>query len=214
MVNFWLAEVLLALSAFLVASQYWYIARDRCQSPALLIVAGMVFLAFAALAGAYRYGVDPHTTDLHRILSRLSGYVTFLSVGIALLWARLRLPMGYASRAPAYVTLVLIIGIALGADEQFATAGAGRLLSTLGLLLWLGVALAELIAGRYLSRKMAVALAVGAALVVFAGLVVGSSATRSFGLARMNWFHLMLALGSLLLLCGRPLFAEGEKIDE
>lgn len=214
--SYWLAEVLLALAALLVASQFWYIARDRYQSPALVLVAGLVLLALAALSGAYRYGIDPHTTALHRTLSQLSGYVTFLSAGVGLLWVRLRPSLGEVSHGPAYVALVLIIALALGtaSSEALSPSAVGRLLSTLGLSLWLGVALVEFFSGRHLSRGLALLLLAGAGLILFAGLVVGSGATRVFGLARMNWFHLLLAAGILLLLCARPLFAVKGETDE
>ena len=210
MVNFWFPEVLLALSALLVASQYWYISRERYQSPALLIVAGLLCLALAALAGAYRYGIDPYATDLHRALSRLSGYVSFLAIGLALLWTCLRLPLGYRSRAPAYVTLVLVIGAALAAAESHVISGpeASRLFSTLGLVIWLLVALWQLISAQSLPRAMAALLLLGAVIIVFAGLVVGTDASRVFKISRMNWFHLLLAAGVLLLLSARPLFTD------
>ncbi|SHF06981.1 hypothetical protein SAMN04487965_1294 [Microbulbifer donghaiensis] len=206
--NFWLAEILLALAALLVANQYWYIARSRCQSPALLIVAASLCLALAAAAGAYRYGIDPGVTELHRALSRLSATISFVLIGIALLWARLGLGLGRDSRAPAYVTMVLVIGSALGAAETAALSpeAVSSLYSTLGLLLWLAIALLELISARTLSRPLALLLAAGAVLVIFAGLVVGAGATRVLGLARINWFHFMLAAGALTLLCARPLF--------
>ncbi|SDZ97386.1 hypothetical protein [Microbulbifer marinus] len=214
--NFWLAEILLALAALLVANQYWYIARSRCQSPALLIVAASLCLALAATAGAYRYGIDPGVTELHRALSRLSGSVSFLLIGIALLWARLGLAIGQASRAPAYVTMVLVIGSSLGAAETAALSAqaVGSIYSTLGLLLWLAVAVLELLSARGLSRPQALLLGAGAVLVIMAGLVVGTGATRVFGLARMNWFHFMLAAGALTLLCARPLFTRENLIDE
>ena len=210
MVNFWFPEVLLALSALLVASQYWYISREHYQSPALLVVAGLLCLALAALAGAYRYGIDPYATDLHRALSRLSGYVSFLAIGIALLWTCLRLPLGYSSRAPAYLTLVLIIALALAAAESSGLSGAAvsRLFSTVGLVLWLLVALWQLITAQGLPRSMAALLMLGALVIVFAGLVVGTDASRVFKISRMNWFHLLLAAGVLSLLSGRPLFHE------
>ena len=213
MVNFWFPEVLLALSALLVASQYWYISRERYQSPALLVVAGLLCLALAALAGAYRYGIDPYATDLHRALSRLSGYVSFFTIGIALLWTCLQLPLGHRSRAPAYLALVLIIALALAAAESSGLSGAAvsRLFSTLGLVLWLLVGLWQLITAQGLPRAMAALLLLGAVLIVFAGLVVGTDASRVFKVARMNWFHLLLAAGVLLLLSARPLFVERNK---
>lgn len=214
--NFWLAEMLLALAATLVANQYWYVARDRCQSPALLISAGLLCLALAAAAGAYRYGIDPYSTDLHHALSRLSGYISFLSIGLALLWVRLGLSLGYASRAPAYVALVLVTGAALGAAEsaQLSPQAVTSLFSTLGVLLWLLVALLELISPRALPRSLALLLAAGALLVMVAGLVVGTGAPRLLGIARSNWFHLFLAMAALALLCARPLFYYREKNDE
>ncbi len=209
--NFWLAETLLALAAALVANQYWTIARSRCQSPALLIVAGLVCLALAAVVGAYRYGIDPGPTQLHRALSRLSGYVTFLLIGLGLLWARLRLPLGRNSRAPAYAVIALVIGSALGAAEiaPLSPQIVSSLYSTSGLTLWLLVALLELVTMQVLSRAPALILAVGALLIIVAGLVIGTEATRVFGLARTNWFHLFLAAGALTLLCARPIFETG-----
>ncbi|WP_323845275.1 hypothetical protein [Microbulbifer magnicolonia] len=214
--NFWLAEILLALAAMLVANQYCYIARQRCQSPALLVVAGLLCLALAAAAGAYRYGIDPGVTELHRALSRLSGTLSFLLIGLGMLWARLGLPLGRESRTPAYVAIVLVIASALGAAESavLTPQAVSSLYSTIGLLLWLLVALLELGSARTLTRSPALLLAAGAALVIVAGLVVGTSATRVLGLARMNWFHLLLAAGALSLLCARPLFAGGGRVDD
>ncbi|MFC6632827.1 hypothetical protein [Microbulbifer taiwanensis] len=205
--NFWLAEILLALAAALVANQYWIIARSRCQSPALVIVAGLVCLLLAASVGAYRYGIDPGVTQLHRALSRLSGYVSFLLIGLGLLWARLRLPIGRDSRAPAYVAMVLVIGSTLGAAGTAAMSPqvVSSLSSSLGLALWMLVALWELFRPHSLARPLALLLAGGAALVVVAGLFIGTDAARLLGLARINWFHLSLAAGALALLCARPI---------
>lgn len=209
--NFWLAEILLALAAALVANQYWTIAGNRSRSPNLLVVAGLLCLALAAAVGAYRYGIDPGVTQLHRALSRLSGYVSFLLIGLGILWARLPLPLGRDSRAPAYAAIALVIGSALGAAEMppLSPQVVSSLYSTLGLALWLLVALRELISARFLSRTAALILAAGALLVIAAGLVIGAEATRVFGLARMNWFHLFLAAGALTLLCARPIFEAG-----
>ncbi|WP_250458873.1 hypothetical protein [Microbulbifer litoralis] len=208
--NYWLIEILLALAAALVASQYWYIARDRCRSPALLVVAAMLSLALAAIAGAYRYGIDPATTGLHRALTQLSGYLTFLLSGLALLWVRLAPQLGRHRRWPAYAVLALVLAAAVGAvsSPQFSAAGVSRFCSTLGIALWLLVALWRLFSARFMPRYQALLLAAGAVLVVFAGLVIGTGATTVLGLARTNWFHLLLAAGALSLLCARPLFTD------
>lgn len=210
--NFWLAEILLALAAALVANQYWTIARSRCQSPALLVVAGLVCLAMAAAVGAYRYGIDPGVTQLYRALLRLSGYVSFLLIGLGILWARLQLPVGRDSRAPAYAATALVTGSALGAAEvaPLSPQIVSSLYSLSGLALWLLVALLELVTARFLSRGQVLILAAGALLVILAGLVVGTDASRVFGLARMNWFHLFLAAGALALLGARPIFETGK----
>jgi hypothetical protein len=215
MSNYWLAEIFLTLAALLVASRYWLISRNRFQSPALLITAGLLCLALASAAGAYRYGVDPGMAGLHGALSRLSGYISFLLVGLGLLWARLDLPFGFASRAPAYATLALVIGSALAAAEsaQLSTQNVGTLFSTLGILLWILVAAGELFRNNLTSRQ-ALLLAAGALLVILAGLYIGSDSTSLFGLARINWFHLVLGAALLSLLYARPLFAHrGEKSD-
>ncbi|MEW5250164.1 hypothetical protein [Microbulbifer discodermiae] len=207
--NYWLAELVLAVSALLVSGHFWSTGRDRHQSPALLMVAGLCCLALAALAGAYRYGVDPRVTDLHRALSHLSGYISFPAIGIALLWVSLGLPAGDQSRAPAYVILVLVTGAALGMSGHggVTPAEVTSFFSALGLLLWLAAAMRQLLVPGRLSRVQAVLLALGAPLVIIAGLLVGTDSAPLWGLARINWFHLLLAAALWLLLCGRPLFA-------
>lgn len=214
--NYWLIEILLALAATLVANQYWYIARSRCRSPALLVMAGMLCLALTAAAGAYRYGIDPGITGLHRALSQLSGYLTFPLAGLALLWVRLGPRLGRWSRWPAYALLVLVIGSALAATaiSRFSPVAVAGFCSTLGLALWLLVALLELLTARFMHRYQALLLALGAALVLLAGLVIGTGATTLLGLARTNWFHLLLAAGALSLLCARPIFTQGEMTGE
>ncbi|KUJ82509.1 hypothetical protein AWR36_011965 [Microbulbifer flavimaris] len=206
--SYWLAEVLLALAALLVANQYWYLARERSQSPALLVVAGCLALALAAFVGAYRYGVDPQVTELHRALSRLSGFLTFSSIGLALLWVYFAPAMGRQSRAPAYVALVLLTGSALGAMESglIPAGSVSSLWSSIGLAGWLAVALLARLRGHRLSRGEALLLAAGPVLVIVASTIIGTGPSRLLGLARMNWFHLLLALGVMTLLWGRPLF--------
>lgn len=214
--NYWLVEILLALAATLVATQYWHIARYRFQTPALLVAGGLLCLALAAAAGAYRYGIDPRITGLHRALSRLSGAVSFLSIGLGLLWARLHLSLGYRGRAPAYAIFALIVGSALGAAETDALNAqfVNTLYSTAGVFLWLLVAMMELFGRHNISRLQALLLAGGALLVLFAGMFVGTGAVRVLGLARINWFHLMLAAAALSLLCALPIFRREEKVDE
>ncbi|WP_308366202.1 MULTISPECIES: hypothetical protein [unclassified Microbulbifer] len=206
--NYWLVEILLALAATLVATQYWHISRYRLQTPALLVTGGLLCLALAAAVGAYRYGIDPGITGLHRALSRLSGAVSFLSIGLGLLWARLQLPLGYRGRAPAYAIFALAVGSALGLAETtgFDAQSVNRLYSAVGLSLWLLVAAMELFGRHSLSRLQVLLLAAGALLVIIAGLFVGTGARRVLGLARINWFHLMLALGVMSLLCALPIF--------
>ncbi|WP_346837309.1 hypothetical protein [Microbulbifer sp. SAOS-129_SWC] len=205
--SYWLMEVLLALAALLVASQFWLIARDprQARAPALLMIAGQLALALAAFAGAYRYGINPHSTALHHTLSQLSSVTTFLSAGIALLWARVE--AATASRGAMLVAVALLVALALGGTLM--PAAAVRECSALGLLLWLVVALFEVSGRRRLPARLALPLAMGAALVIFAGLAIGTGAMRVLGLARTNWFHLLLAAGALSLLCARPLFARG-----
>ncbi|WP_237066489.1 hypothetical protein [Microbulbifer guangxiensis] len=216
--SYWLAEVLLALAALLVANQYWYLARERSQSPALLVVAGCLCLALAAFVGAYRYGVDPQVTELHRALSRLSGLLTFPSIGISLLWTYFAPGFGRQSRAPAYVALVLLVGSALGAMESglMPAAAVTSLWSSIGLAGWLAVALLARLRGHRLGRGEALLLALGPVLVIIASTVVGTGPSKLLGLARMNWFHLLLALAVMTLLWGRPLFglADGKARDE
>ena len=216
MSNYWLVETLLALGAQLVAHQYWMIARARNQSPPLPVSAGLLFLALAAAAGAYRYGIDPETTRVHRSLSRLSSTTSFLLIGLGLAWARFVPLFGRGGRVAGYLAIALVICVAYGvaatgavSPGAVATLGAG-----LGLLLWLGVALLELAAARALPRLQALLLAAGAVLVLLAGLVVGTEATRVFGLARMNWFHIFLALGAFTVLSARLLFAPDEERHE
>ncbi|UHQ56523.1 hypothetical protein [Microbulbifer sp. YPW16] len=205
MVSFWLLEVLLALAALLVASQYWYIARDRCLSPSLLVVAGMSLLAMAALVGAYRYTIDPGVNGLHRILSGLSGQLTFLLSGLALIWVALKPDLGYRSRPPAYVVLTVATAVAV---LLMTDAGpAGRLLSMLGLGAWFATAIIGRLRGG-LSTLPACLLACGPVLVVVASLLVGTSHVELLGMPRLNWFHLLLALAVLTLLCARPLFEQ------
>ncbi|WP_237055210.1 hypothetical protein [Microbulbifer sediminum] len=203
--SFWLLEVLLALAALLVASQYWYIARDRCQSPSLLVVAGMSLLAMAALVGAYRYSIDPGVTGLHRVLSGLSGQLTFLLCGLALLWVALKPDLGYRSRPPAYAVLTLATAIAVLLMTE--AAPARRLLSLLGLVAWLAATLIVRRHGR-LQKLPLCLLACGPLLVVMASQLVGTSHVKLLGMPRLNWFHLLLALAALTLLCARPLFEE------
>lgn len=207
--NYWLIEILLALAAALVANQYWYIARSRCRSPALLVIVGMLSLALAAATGAYRYGIDPYITGLHRALSHLSGNLTFLLPGLALAWVRLAPRLGQGARWPACVALALVLAAALGAAASgpFSPAAVSRFCSTLGIALWLLVALWELLSARFIQRQQALLLALGAALAVLAGVGVGTGATKLWGLARTNWFHLLLAASVLSLLWARPLFA-------
>ncbi|MCX2801584.1 hypothetical protein OQJ68_07280 [Microbulbifer thermotolerans] len=214
--NFWLAEILLALAAALVANQYWVIDREHSRPPALLIVAALVCLSLAAGVGAYRYGIDPGITQLHRVLSQLSAYVTFPLIGLGLLWGRLGLPKARGKRAPAYGVLVLVVGSALIVAEAGSLPPrlVGSLYSALGLTLWLLVAVWELIFPRSLRRPLALILISGALLVILAGAVVGTDATRVLGVARMNWFHLCLAAGALTLLCARPIFICGRSESE
>lgn len=216
--SYWLAEVLLALAALLVANQYWYLARERSQSPALLVVAGCLCLALAAFVGAYRYGVDPQITELHRALSRLSGFLTFSSVGLALLWVYFVPAIGRQSRAPAYAALVLLTGSALGAMESglIPPGSVSSLWSSIGLAGWLAVALLTRLRGHRLGRGEALLLAAGPVLVIIASTIIGTGPSKLLGLARMNWFHLLLALGVMTLLWGRPLFdhVDGEAHHE
>ncbi|GAA5524730.1 hypothetical protein Maes01_01289 [Microbulbifer aestuariivivens] len=207
--SYWLAEVLLALAALLVANQYWRVSRERFQSQALLIVAGCLCLALAALVGAYRYGIDPHITVLHRALSQLSGFLTFACFGLALLWSYFFPGISGGSRAPAYVALVLLTGSALAAlaSGLLPAAAVRTIWSSVGLAAWLLVALVELVRRHRLSRSEALVLALGPLLIVNASMVIGTGPAKLLGLARMNWFHLLLALGALTLLWGRPLFS-------
>ncbi|WP_091509686.1 hypothetical protein [Microbulbifer yueqingensis] len=205
--GYWLAEVLLSLAALLVASQYWYLTRERCQSPALLVVAALLPLALAAATGAYRYTIDPGVTGWHRVFSALSAQLTFPLVGVALAWVYLLPERGVDSRAPAYGVLTLATGAAV---YLIATDSSRFPVAGIGLALWLGVALAAAFRRR-LSPPAATLLSLGPLLVVFASLAVGTGATRLLGIARMNWFHLLLAIAVLTLLCARPLFGEGKE---
>ncbi|WKD48862.1 hypothetical protein [Microbulbifer spongiae] len=206
--NLWLLDLMLGLTALLLANQYWYLTRAQFQSAALMLVAALAFIALAAIAGAYRYGIDPGVTELHRALTRLSGYAAFLLIGIGLLWVRLGLRWGADSRAPAYVVVAVVLAssISLGESGLLAPRWVVDLYSTLGLLLWLLVALLEWVSPRRLSRKQAFVLGGGAVLVAVNVLFVGTGARQLLGLARTNWFHLLLAISVFSLLSARPLF--------
>ncbi|WP_444899945.1 hypothetical protein ACJJIX_03515 [Microbulbifer sp. VAAC004] len=206
--NYWLLDALLGLASLLVANQYWYLTRARFQSAALIIVAALMIMALAALVGAYRYGIDPGVTELHRALAQISGFASFLLIGIGLAWARLEISWGRDTRAPAYLVMVLILAGAIGLAQSTSMSALTviDLFSTVGLVLWLMVALLELIAPRRLKRNQALVIGAGALLVVFNGLFIGTGASRLLGLARTNWFHLLLALSILSLLWARPLF--------
>ncbi|MFS1523085.1 hypothetical protein ACL7TT_03050 [Microbulbifer sp. 2304DJ12-6] len=206
--NLWLLDLMLGLTALLIANQYWYLTRAHFQSAALMMVAALVLMALAAIAGAYRYGIDPSVTELHRALTRLSGFAALLLIGTGLFWVRLGLRWGTDKRAPAYavVAVVLASSIGLGGSGLMAPRSVVDLYSTLGLLLWLLVALLEWVSPRRLSRTQAFVLGGGAVLVAVNGLFVGTGATQLLGLARTNWFHLLLALSLFSLLSARPLF--------
>ncbi|QFT56206.1 hypothetical protein [Microbulbifer sp. THAF38] len=214
--NYWLLDTLLGLTCLLVANQYWYLTRARFQSAALIIVAALISMALAALVGAYRYGIDPGVTDLHRALTQISGFVSFLLIGIALIWARLELPWGQDNRTPAYLVLVLLLAGAIGLAQSswMSTQTVVDLFSTVGILLWLSVALLELIAPRRLKRDQALIIGAGALLVLINGLFIGTGASRLLGLARTNWFHLLLALSVFFLLWARPLFNLDRTVNE
>lgn len=215
MVNFWLLDLLLGLACLLIANQYWYLTRARLQSAALIIVAALLCMALAALVGAYRYGMDPGTTELHRALTRLSGFASFLLIGIGLLWSRLGLTWGADNRTPAYVVMVLVLAsaIALSESGMLVPRAVVDLYSALGLLLWLLVAVLELIMPGRLTRKQALLLGGGALLVVVNGLLIGTGSSRLLGMARTNWFHLLLAVSVFSLLCARPLFTLEKSTD-
>ncbi|GAA5444020.1 hypothetical protein Misp06_02203 [Microbulbifer sp. NBRC 101763] len=216
MLNFWLLDLILGLTCLLMANQYWYLTRERFQSAALIIVAALLCMALAALVGAYRYGIDPGITELHRALSRLSGFTSFLLIGIGLLWARLELTWGSDNRAPAYVVMVLVLASAIGFSESgiLMPSTVVDLYSALGLLLWLLVALLELVGSGRLPRNHALLLGGGALLAVISGLLIGTGSSKLLGLARTNWFHLLLAVSVFSLLCARPLFIRDKSADE
>ncbi|MFA0811898.1 hypothetical protein [Microbulbifer epialgicus] len=214
--NFWLLDLLLGLACLLVANQYWYFTRERFQSAALIIVAALLCMSLAALVGAYRYGIDPGITELHRALTRLSGLASFLLIGLGLLWARMALSWGADNRAPAYIVMVLVLASAIGLSESgmLMPQAVVDLYSALGLLLWILVALLELMARGKLSRNQAILLGGGAALVAVNALLIGTGSSRLLGLARTNWFHLLLAVSVFSLLCARPLFTMDKSSDE
>ncbi|WP_226642982.1 hypothetical protein [Microbulbifer variabilis] len=207
--NYWLLDTLLGLTCLLVANQYWYLTRARFQSATLIIVAALIGMALAALVGAYRYGIDPRVTELHRALAQISGFVSFLLIGIGLVWARLELPWGRDNRAPAYLVIVLLLAGAIGLAQStwMSSQAVVDLYSTVGLFLWLLVALLELLAPRRLKRNQALLIGAGALLVLINGLFIGTGASHLLGLARTNWFHLLLALSVFSLLWARPLFS-------
>ncbi|WP_299579253.1 hypothetical protein [uncultured Microbulbifer sp.] len=206
--NFWLLDTLLGLACLLVANQYWCLTRSRYQSAALIIVAALLCMALAALVGAYRYGIDPSVTELHRAFARISGFASLLLIGIGLTWARLGVSWGTDNRAPAYAVVVLVLASAIGLAQSrwLSPLGVVDLYSAVGLALWLLVGMLELLAPVRLKRGQALILAAGALLILLNGLLIDTGASRLLGLARTNWFHLLLALSVFTLLWARPLF--------
>ncbi|MCO1334672.1 hypothetical protein MO867_10000 [Microbulbifer sp. OS29] len=214
--NFWLIDILLTLAALLIANQYWRLTNARFQSAALLVVTGLLCIAVSAIIGAYRYGIDPGATQLHRALLRLSGFTALPLIGIGLMWARFEIRVGHNTRGPAYVALVLVLAssIALSESGIVSPQKVTELYSALGLLLWLWVAMLELLSPHRLSTPEPLLLGAGAVLIAIDGLFVGTGAPRVLGLARTNWFHLLLAISLFSLLAARPLFEKGRNSNE
>ncbi|WP_444896201.1 hypothetical protein [Microbulbifer sp. SSSA005] len=214
--NFWLIDILLTLAALLIANQYWRLTNDRFQSAALLVIAGLLFIAVSAIVGAYRYGIDPGATQLHRALLQLSGFSSLLLIGIGLVWARFEIGIGQSTRGPAYVVLVLVLASSIGVSEsgRLSPQEVTEVFSALGLLLWLWVAMMELMSPRRLSPPGPLLLGAGAVVIAMDGLFVGTGAPRVLGLARTNWFHLLLGLSLFSLLAARPLFEKENNSNE
>ncbi|WP_444929822.1 hypothetical protein ACJJIF_18875 [Microbulbifer sp. SSSA002] len=214
--SLWPIDILLSLAALLIANQYWRLGNTRYLSAALLVMAGLLLIAVCALVGAYRYGIDPGVTQLHRALLQLSGFSSLLLIGIGLVWARFGIGLGQGTRGPAYAVLVLVLASSIGISESGSLSPQEviEVFSALGLLLWLGVAMMELMSPRRLSPPGPLLLGAGAVVIAMDGLFVGTGAPRVLGLARTNWFHLLLGLSLFSLLAARPLFERDKCLHE
>lgn len=176
-------DLLLALSC--VGAGLWLL---RQPDPRLRYAAlGMALMAIAAGFGALRYAGLEQLAGLHRAASRLAGGVTAPSIALVaaalcLGWRRIGVVVG--------LLIVAALAIAIGLDlGLYATA-----LGSVAVLVMIGLALRE-------RTRSAATLALGGLVLAAAGLAIGSQGMLG-PFARVDLFHLALALAHLLMAAG------------
>ncbi|WP_269532740.1 hypothetical protein [Chitinimonas sp. BJYL2] len=168
------SDGVLALVALLVA---YRCLRNALQAPA----AGFALIGTAALVGSMRYGGFTAVLPLHQLLSSWAG------------WSGLLLVALYGAHRRA-VGILLVVGLGL------AVLGLGGQIQLATNVLALAILIAR--AYRLRAQQFSSALA-GSFGFTVAGLVVGTQGSWG-GMARLDLYHLMIALAVISLYRSLP----------
>ena len=177
-----LCELLLVMACGLSGRQ----SRNLPGPAGLLAPASFFVVGLAALAGALRYSGLTVIAPLHIALGPMGGVALAALGGCFVALATPWTLWGYRAYGLLAVTGGLFIGLSPDAPWRLP-------LNLCGLALTLGAAAATWTNNRH----AAIATSLGAALLITAGLGIGTEGTLG-GFARLDLFHLTMALSMLV----------------
>lgn len=176
------------LAAVCLTGASWLWVRSGGDPAQRAGAAGVALVGAAATVGTLRFAGHTELVDIHQTLSRLGSLLGMPLIGIGWLWRGVSLPAAAFRPTIAFFALLGLLAELLSLDAWRTVAGGA------GMVLVIGVAL-------YRRSAASVPGVLGAALVLIAGLAIGTEGTLA-GLHRIDLFHVALATACTLLLTG------------